>query len=87
LDAYKAQGVEIVTGTFDDVEAFKGFDVIILSLGNHAMDRQPGVIETAIKAGVRHFYPSEFGADLTVPGNWEERYYRDKVHALFILSG
>jgi len=28
---------------------------------------------------VRHWYPSEFGADLTVPGNWEERYYRDKV--------
>jgi hypothetical protein len=56
-----------------------GFDVVIMPLGNHAIKRQPLIIDTAIAAGVRHFYPSEFGGDLTVPGNWEERYYRDKV--------
>jgi len=28
---------------------------------------------------VTHFYPSEFGADLAVGDNWNERYYRDKV--------
>jgi hypothetical protein len=28
---------------------------------------------------VTHFYPSEFGADLTVGDNCNERYYRDKV--------
>jgi len=50
-----------------------------MPLGNHAIKRQPLVIDTAISAGVRHFYPSEFGTDLTAPGNWEERYYRDKV--------
>lgn len=50
-----------------------------MPLGNHTIKRQPLVIDTAIAAGVRHFYPSEFGADLTVPGNWEERYYQDKV--------
>jgi hypothetical protein len=79
FEAYEKKGVEIVNGTFDDVKAFEGFDVVIMCLGNHAMNRQPGVIETAVKAGVRHFYPSEFGADLTVPGNWEEGYYRDKA--------
>jgi hypothetical protein len=52
---------------------------VVMPLGSHAIKRQPLVIDTAIAAGVRHFYPSEFGADLTVPGNWEERYYRDKV--------
>lgn len=79
LAKYRGQGVEIVRGSFEDADAFEGFDVVIMSLGNHAMHRQPLVINTAIKAGVKHFYPSEFGADLTVPGNWEERYYRDKV--------
>lgn len=56
-----------------------GFDVVIAPLGNHAIKSQPAIIDAAISAGVKHFYPSEFGADLTVPGNWEERYYRDKV--------
>jgi hypothetical protein len=56
-----------------------GFDVVIAALGNHAIKYQPGLIETALAAGVRHWYPSEFGADLTVGDNWNERYYRDKV--------
>lgn len=53
--------------------------MVIATLGNHAIKNQPSQIDAAILAGVRHWYPSEFGADLTVPGNWEERYYRDKV--------
>jgi len=75
----ESKGVEVVKGTFDDVDAFKGFDVVIAALGNHGLKEQPRIIDTAVAAGVRHFYPSEFGADITVPGNWEMRYYRDKV--------
>lgn len=58
---------------------FLGFDVLISAVGNPAMKNQPDLIDTAIAGGVRHFYPSEFGADLTVGNNWNERYYRDKV--------
>lgn len=53
--------------------------MVIAILGNHAIKNQPAQINAAISAGVRHWYPSEFGADLTIPENWEERYYRDKV--------
>jgi hypothetical protein len=56
-----------------------GFEVVIACLGNHAIKHQPELITAAIAGGVRHWYPSEFGADLTVPGNSEERYYRDKM--------
>ena len=53
--------------------------MVIAALGNHAIKNQPFLINAAIAAGVRHWYPSEFGADLTVGNNWNERYYRDKV--------
>jgi hypothetical protein len=56
-----------------------GFQVVIACLGNHAIKNQPSLIDTALAGGVRHWYPSEFGADLTVGDNWNERYYRDKV--------
>jgi len=79
LAQLESQGAEIVRGTFSDVAAFQGFDVVLGLLGNHGIKYQPHVIDTAISAGVRHYYPSEFGADLTVPGNWGQRYYRDKV--------
>ncbi|RDW58601.1 NAD(P)-binding protein-7 [Coleophoma cylindrospora] len=56
-----------------------GFQVVVACLGNHAIKNQPSLIDTALQAGVQHWYPSEFGADLTVGDNWNERYYRDKV--------
>ena len=56
-----------------------GFQVVIACLGNHAIKNQPSLIDTALAGGVRHWYPSEFGADLTIGDNWNERYYRDKV--------
>ncbi|KUJ10377.1 NAD(P)-binding protein [Mollisia scopiformis] len=79
LQDYTTQGVEIVEGSYGDPAAFRGFQVVIACLGNHALKTQPAIIDTALAAGVTHFYPSEFGADLTVGDNWNERYYRDKV--------
>lgn len=97
---YKAGGMEIIDGTYEDSSAFAGtyhplplklwvivhicccslgFDCVILALGNHGMHLQPQIIDTAIKGGVRHFYPSEFGADLTVGSNWDQRYYKYKT--------
>jgi hypothetical protein len=68
-----------VSGTYSDVSAFRGFEVVMMPLGNFGNFLQPQIIDTAIKAGVRHFYPSEFGADITVGDNWNQRYYQDKV--------
>jgi hypothetical protein len=44
-----------------------------------AISLQPRIISAALASAVRIIYPSEFGADLTVPGNSAERYYRDKM--------
>jgi hypothetical protein len=79
LDGLAAGGMELVSGTYDDERFFRGFDAVLMPLGNFANYLQPGIIDTAIAAGVRHFYPSEFGADVTVGENWTQRYYRDKV--------
>jgi hypothetical protein len=48
-------------------------------LSNHALNQQPTIIDSAIAADVRHFYPSDFGAGLLVGQNCAQRYYRDKV--------
>jgi hypothetical protein len=56
-----------------------GFDVVLSLAGNAMMRLQPGMIEAAVAGGVRHFYPSEFGTDITQDGVWQFRYFRDKV--------
>jgi len=77
-DAEK-KGVEIVIGSFLEASSYKGFDVVVSLAGNAAMKLQPGMIEAAIAGGVRHFYPSEFGGDISVGEFWKNRYFRDKV--------
>ena len=42
------------------------------------MALQPQIIDKAIAAGVTHFYPSEFGSDLSHPTTLKQRYFRDK---------
>jgi NmrA-like family len=48
-------------------------------LGNHGLASQPAIIDAAEAAGVREFYPSEFGADIDVEPFLSTRYFRDKV--------
>jgi hypothetical protein len=80
LSAFRSEGVEIIAGHgYTSPNPFHGFDCVIMALGNHVLDQQPTIIDSAIAAGVRHFYPSEFGADLLVGQNWTQRYYRYKV--------
>ncbi|KAH8815301.1 hypothetical protein F5884DRAFT_841320 [Xylogone sp. PMI_703] len=79
LDRLHTAGIEIVTGSaYDGHEQYNGFDCVMSFLGNHALHEQPRIFEAAIKAGVRHFYPSEYGADLLVGDNWNQRYYKYK---------
>jgi hypothetical protein len=79
LRELETAGLEIVHGTYSTISSFHGFDAVLMPLGNFAMIHQPTIIDTAILAGVRHFYPSEWGADLTVGDNKKQRYYRDKI--------
>ncbi|RFU24903.1 hypothetical protein B7463_g11433, partial [Scytalidium lignicola] len=79
LDSFRAAGIEILAGNgYENPEPYKGFDCVISLLGNHALHEQPKIFEAAIQAGVRHFYPSEYGADLLVGDNWNQRYYKYK---------
>ena len=80
LDFYASSGIEIVACEgYSDFSVFKGFDCVLSFLGNHALKLQPAIFDLALQAGVRHLYPSEYGADLLVGRNWTQRYYRDKV--------
>ena len=42
------------------------------------MRLQPAWIDSAIAGGVTHFYPSEFGIDISQEGVRTHRYFRDK---------
>ncbi|OAL21433.1 hypothetical protein AYO20_11370 [Fonsecaea nubica] len=76
----KAQGFEIVEAAdYTSPKSYEGFDCVLIFLGNHGLHLQPSIINAAIAAGVRHFYPSEYGADITEGQNWTQRYYKHKV--------
>jgi len=45
------------------LEAFKGQDAIISTIATANAGQQKSIIDTAIKAGVKRFVPSEFGSD------------------------
>ncbi|KZF25654.1 NAD(P)-binding protein [Xylona heveae TC161] len=72
------RGIDVVTGSFLDPNSYKGFSVVISLAGNPIMRLQPAMIEAAVAAGVRHFYPSEFGVDVGHDDLVDFRYLRDK---------
>ncbi|KAF7337107.1 NAD(P)-binding protein [Mycena venus] len=78
-EVQKNGDIEVISGSFLDFKCYQGFDVVLSLAGNATMRLQPAMIEAAIAGGVRHFYPSEFGTDITLPGVWQFRYFRDKV--------
>ncbi|KAH6723773.1 hypothetical protein DL95DRAFT_522056 [Leptodontidium sp. 2 PMI_412] len=73
-----AAGIEIVVGSYLEPASFKGSTTVICMLGNEPMKLQPHIIDAAIAGGVTHFYPSEFGSDLSHPVALTQRYFRDK---------
>ncbi|KIW30498.1 uncharacterized protein PV07_06240 [Cladophialophora immunda] len=80
IQELKAQGFEIIDAAdYASPKAYEGFDCVLSFLGNHGLYLQPAIIDAAIEAGVRHFYPSEYGADITEGQNWTQRYYKYKV--------
>lgn len=80
LRELEAKGFEIVSSPdYSSPEPYEGFDCVMIFLGNHGLHLQPTIIDAAIQAGVRHFYPSEYGADILAGENWTQRYYKYKV--------
>lgn len=45
------------------LEAFKGQDAVVSTIATARAAGQKAIIDTAIKAGVKRFVPSEFGSD------------------------
>jgi hypothetical protein len=80
LQELSREGVEVISANdYASPTPYKGFDCVLSFLGNHGLHLQPAIIDAAIAAGVRHFYPSEYGADITVGANKTQRYYKYKV--------
>ncbi|GKZ34365.1 hypothetical protein AbraIFM66950_004596 [Aspergillus brasiliensis] len=78
FDNAAKSGIDIVLGSYKEAKSYQGFDVVISLAGNSIMVDQPQMIDAAIEAGVTHFYPSEFGVDISQPAFLQERYFRDK---------
>ncbi|KAJ7472622.1 hypothetical protein FB451DRAFT_1339488 [Mycena latifolia] len=72
-------GIEVVLGSYLDFKSYAGFDVVLSLVGSALMRLQPAMIDAALAGGVRHFYPSEFGTDITQDGVWQCRFFRDKI--------
>ncbi|OAP62392.1 hypothetical protein AYL99_04595 [Fonsecaea erecta] len=80
IQELKAKGFEVIDAAgYASPKSYEGFDCVLSFLGNHGLYLQPTIIDAAIEAGVRHFYPSEYGADITHGQNWTQRYYKYKV--------
>jgi len=73
------KGIQIVLGSFLDPKSYAGYDTVMSFAGNAIMRLQPAMIEAAIAGGVTHFYPSEYGADLSLEALQNVRYFRDKL--------
>ena len=77
-----SRGVKIINGDATQGAAavaslFKGFDVVVSSIGTAGMKDQRVYIEAAKQAGVHWFIPSTFGFDYDVP---------DKDNTLALLA-
>ncbi|KAF2121040.1 hypothetical protein BDV96DRAFT_610025 [Lophiotrema nucula] len=80
LEQYREAGIEIIAGEgFASPTPYIGFDCVMVFLGNYGLHLQPVLIDAAIEAGVRHIYPSEYGADLDIGQNQTQRYYIHKI--------
>ena len=83
-------GVNVITAHYDSVEslaaAFQGADVVVTTVGASGLALQVTMIEAAIRAGVKRFIPSEFGADTLNERSRTLPVYRTKVDTLELLK-
>lgn len=64
-------GVQVIHANYDEPQslrkAFNGQDAVISLVGGNALGDQEKLIDAAIAAGVKRFFPSEFGSDTPNP--------------------
>ncbi|KAL1644541.1 hypothetical protein SLS61_008809 [Didymella pomorum] len=64
-------GVNVIRANYDDPESLKkalqGQDAVISLVGGNALGDQNKLIDASIAAGVKRFFPSEFGSDTPNP--------------------
>jgi uncharacterized protein YbjT (DUF2867 family) len=67
FDKLTEQGFKIVVGDLNNkqslINAFKGYDVVLSTLAAENIEKQIDVIDAAVEAGVKRFYPSEFATE------------------------
>ncbi|KAF3916378.1 hypothetical protein ABW21_db0206333 [Orbilia brochopaga] len=61
------------------VAAFKGQDTILSLVGTHVTDTQIKFIDAAVDAGVKRFYPSEYGSVASSDGDALVQQFWDRV--------
>ncbi|KIV88822.1 hypothetical protein PV10_08460 [Exophiala mesophila] len=68
IAALEAWGVEVFTGRLESESAIKraceGIDTIVSCVGRAGIEKQIKIITWAEEAGVRRFFPSEYGTDI-----------------------
>ncbi|EXJ85945.1 hypothetical protein A1O1_06314 [Capronia coronata CBS 617.96] len=68
IAALEAWGVEIFTGRMESERsvksAYEGIDTVVSCVGRAGIERQIDLITWAEQAGVRRFFPSEYGTDI-----------------------
>jgi hypothetical protein len=73
LERYRAAGVTCIAGDVSDSAQqlspiFRGFDVVVSTLGIDSLPADEKLIEVAKASGIRTFIPSMFGFDYSTPG-------------------
>jgi len=91
LDELRRLGAKTVTVDFSNVsdlrKALEGFECVVSALSIMALGReQLNLIEAAKTAGVKHFCPSEFGVDTTLPECRDIAFLEPKRAALEALK-
>ncbi|CAG8028866.1 unnamed protein product [Penicillium olsonii] len=85
LEKLKQQGVEVITGNFEDEEAVKaayaGIDTVISALGRDTLAQQIPLIRLAAASkDVKWFLPSEYGTDIKYgPASADEKPHQQKL--------
>ena len=57
------------------LEAFKGQDAVVCTISGYQIPQEKSIINAAVKAGVKRYFPSEFGANLANPKTAEALYF------------
>lgn len=74
------QGVAVEYNLIDSiVNALKGADAVVSTLGSRALEKQISLIEAAKKIGIKRFIPSEFGSNTLHETTSKLPVYHDKV--------